>query len=311
MTSLEEKLLWLGRVELAQDILGGLIAVRSAWMGDERENAVPDQAVLSRLRKEQILYSSLRRNAVFLSLEELDSLIEKASVQLKAEDDVRNAFKGTEASMSNDGKLSPELHQQIFKEDIEAPLLAATQPVKEGMPLTAIFLGGQPGSGKSGLKQRAEAELPSDHTIVINVDELRQSHPKYRTWQSHPATEKIASSLSHADASAWAKELFASVVENRRNIIFVGTLSNPSNLEKQFAMLKKAGYDIIVRALAVRQDVSHLRVLNRFEEGKQKGAAHWVPPEVEKAAYDGLPKTLEMAEQKQAEYGAHVQVFTS
>ncbi|MBC3909707.1 zeta toxin family protein [Undibacterium umbellatum] len=211
--------------------------------------------------------------------------------------------------MDNNGKLPDERHEKIFRERIEAPMLARTRAVEGSEQLTAIFLGGQPGSGKGGLTRKAEQELQKENTIVIDVDALRENHPKYQAWQRNPETEKIAADLSHEDASAWSKKLFASAVENRRNILVDGTLGSPANAEKQFAVLKEAGYDIIVRGLAVQPEVSHLGVLKRFEEGKQSQQPRWVPPNVEGAAYEGLPKTLHLAEVKQAEYGAKVQVL--
>ncbi len=211
--------------------------------------------------------------------------------------------------MSEDGKLRSEIHEKIFKQRIEAKMLASTRALEPGEQPVAIFLGGQPGAGKGGLARKTMEELSAEKTVHIDVDNLRENHPSYRSWQRDHATEKIAADLSHADASAWGKSLFSSAIANRRNIMIDGTLGNPQNTEKQINMLKDAGYEVKVRALAVQPEVSHLGVLKRFEEGAQTGAPRWVPREVEASAYEGLPKTLQLVESKQADTPTQVQVF--
>ncbi|MFZ6779689.1 zeta toxin family protein [Undibacterium sp. Ji83W] len=211
--------------------------------------------------------------------------------------------------MNDEGKLSSEIHEKIFKQRIEAKMLASTRALESGEQPVAIFLGGQPGSGKGGLARKTMEELSAEKTVHIDVDNLRENHPSYRSWQRDPATEKIAADLSHADASAWGKSLFSSAIANRRNIMIDGTLGNPQSTEKQINTLKDAGYEVTVRALAVQPEVSHLGVLKRFEEGVQKGAPRWVPREVEASAYEGLPKTLQLVESTQTDAPIQVQVF--
>lgn len=206
------------------------------------------------------------------------------------------------------GQLSKEEHDKIFLK-IERGALRDITPIKEGEQLTAVFLAGQPGSGKSGLKHETRKELSLDRTITIDVDDLRERHPKYSEWRSNPETEKIASTLSHGDASAWGQQLVRTAINNKCNIIVDGTLGHPESTQKQFDVLKEAGYKIVVKGLAVQQEVSELGVYKRFEDGKAKNEPRWVPPEVQDKVYHGLPQTLDVIEQNRTRYDAHVQVY--
>lgn len=211
--------------------------------------------------------------------------------------------------MANEGKLSQDEHDLLFKRFIERDMLNTTSAVGQSEQPVAIFLGGQPGAGKSQLSNMSMRELGPDKTVTIDIDELRDVHPKYREWQTNPATEKSAADLTQPDAGAWGRELFASAIENRRNIVFDTTLGNTKAALNQITSLQDAGYRVIVRAVAVQPEVSHLGVLKRFEDGKAEGNPRWVPPQIEKLAFDGLPKTLQAIETAQLKETVQLQVF--
>ncbi len=80
------------RAELAGDIVGSLIAIRSAWMHDEDIKANPDETKLATLLKEQMALEQKRRSFYALELEELEQLIQTYTLQLKTEDAERDAY---------------------------------------------------------------------------------------------------------------------------------------------------------------------------------------------------------------------------
>ncbi|MBI3727906.1 MAG: hypothetical protein HY254_06185 [Burkholderiales bacterium] len=80
------------KAELAGDIVGGLIAIRSAWMHDEDSKSNPDEARLAILLKEQIALELKRSTFYTLELNELDHLIQTYTLQLKTEDAERDAY---------------------------------------------------------------------------------------------------------------------------------------------------------------------------------------------------------------------------
>ncbi|MFZ6710538.1 hypothetical protein [Undibacterium sp. TC9W] len=80
------------QTERAEDILGGLISLRSAWMGDEHVKAIPDDGALSRLLDEQSKFLQLRKNLYVMNLEEVNQIITTYSAQLKDEQLERATF---------------------------------------------------------------------------------------------------------------------------------------------------------------------------------------------------------------------------
>ncbi|PXX38567.1 hypothetical protein [Undibacterium pigrum] len=89
MEDLDSILLFNSTYERAQDLLGGLIALRSAWIGDEYHIELPDEAKLHRLQEELFFFMGLRKRLLSMSTEEIAELIEQYRPQFKEEDDVR------------------------------------------------------------------------------------------------------------------------------------------------------------------------------------------------------------------------------
>ena len=73
----------------AQDLLGGLIALRSAWMGNQYDKDSPDEAELHRQQEEQFFFMGLRNRLLSMSTEEIAELIEQYRPQYKEEDHSR------------------------------------------------------------------------------------------------------------------------------------------------------------------------------------------------------------------------------
>jgi|GEM_PF-6292263 len=89
MEELDSILLFNSTYERAQDLLGGLIALRSAWMGDQYDKDSPDEAELHRLQEEQFFFMGLRTRLLSMSTEEIAEVIEQYRPQYKEEDDLR------------------------------------------------------------------------------------------------------------------------------------------------------------------------------------------------------------------------------
>ena len=100
-------------------------------------------------------------------------------------------------------QLSKEEHNKIFLK-LERQVLRKLDPPKEGEALTAVFLAGQPGSGKGTLNERTLKELDPKRTIAIDVDALRELHPKYDEWRKNPETEKDAATCRACGVEPYA-----------------------------------------------------------------------------------------------------------
>ena len=162
----------------------------------------------------------------------------------------------------------------------------------------AILLGGQPGSGKSYLREIVIKEFASKGgAVVIDPDILREKDSLYielsRTDPIH------AGDRSHEQASTLAKRLTAAMVSERRNLIIDGTMGDPESVRKKIHLLRQHGYAIDVHVMAVNPELSKAQAHLRFERQiAGSGRGRFVPETVHDTAYDGLPASVKMLEQE-------------
>ena len=191
--------------------------------------------------------------------------------------------------------LSAEQRRAIYEAVIRPQYL--DDSARDLAQPVAIITGGQPGSGKSTLRRNAELTLEKHGgTAISDPDELRRFHPRFMEFNA--LDDKTTASKTQADASAWAKQLLADAIAERRNIVLDRTLGSPGQLAQMADMLKSAGYDIRIEAMAVRAEVSAVRIFYRYEHERERyGYGRFTPLEFHDQAYAGLPRTLERAQQ--------------
>lgn len=193
--------------------------------------------------------------------------------------------------MSAPYQLPQKTHDSIYAK-IEARAFEATQ--SHDRP-TAIILGGQPGAGKSGLAEMSKADFAAHDVVPVNVDELRYYHPMRRAIQR--AEEHRFAELTDPHARAWAKQLFDTAIDTRRNIIFEGTMRDGGPICATMRRLQDIGYHVVVRTMAVSERDSIAGIFRRFEEQKaSRGFGRWSPLEVHNDAYLGVPFTMQRIE---------------
>jgi hypothetical protein len=107
-----------------------------------------------------------------------------------------------------------------------------------------------------------------------------------------------AATRVHPDASKMSRELRAEAIAEKRNLIIDGTLNDPDKAEQLCRELKKQGYDVDIRALAVNERVSQRGVAERLEDGiaDPKKIPRDVPEHIQKEAYEGMPRSVERIE---------------
>jgi predicted ABC-type ATPase len=160
----------------------------------------------------------------------------------------------------------------------------------------AILLGGQPGSGKSVLSDRAQSDLrQSGGSIVIDADRMREEHPRYQQLSKEDPLN--AADRTHKEAGQWAQRLTATAIEERRNLVIDGTMRNPEAMQELASRLKEHGYTVEARVMAVDAETSMTRARLRFEESvESRGTGRFVNREQHDNAYEGLPKSVEALE---------------
>jgi predicted ABC-type ATPase len=194
-------------------------------------------------------------------------------------------------------ELTKPEHDKIFEEKIR-PQLDAISPVKKSTKPTLFMLGGQPGAGKTKVRDAIKQSDKGKGSLVIDPDELRTYHPRY---VDHVKTDPdTAATEVHADAMAWAKELRDAALEKRVNIIYDGTLGNPLPAVEMGKAANKSGYAIEVHVIATPLEVSMQAVRGRFENAwkayndnpKENAPPRNVPDKIQTDTFRDIPATL-------------------
>lgn len=192
----------------------------------------------------------------------------------------------------DDETIKEILQDKFFYDTVAAACKSAQQPI-------AVIVGGQPGSGKTGV-------------IVKSIDNLRKTgnscfivdNDNYRLV--HPALEEINEECPEYFTECTDQLSFAMTprmiergIANRYNMIIHQTLKNETIIRCAITDLMKAGYCVIVRALAVSDLNSNLSMIERCQKdilGKNR-MGRWVPQENHDFAYKGLPDTIAKIEE--------------
>lgn len=188
-------------------------------------------------------------------------------------------MKGTAPLMTEDRLL------QIYEEKIKPKFFDA---VSASDNKTAVFLGGQPGAGKSYLKGLSIENLTTKSAVIIDSDLLRQHHPYHAM-----IAEKDIYNLDK-ECYKWGAMLIRDAVKEDKNLLFDGTLGG--NLEqtlKTIAQLKEKEYKVNISVLATNDAISKIGVMWRYEQQKaQYGTGRNVEMTYHDQIYERLPDNL-------------------
>lgn len=197
--------------------------------------------------------------------------------------------------MEKEYALAPKEHAEIHKRHVAE---IVTQAPKSDKPVV-IILAGQPGAGKSGLRGNAERHFAKNNMaepVVVDIDELRLSHPEYRRFVAEDS--RSASTKVQYDAGKWGRDLIEESRRQNKNIIIDGTLRSKENAEDLVSKFKKSGYEVEIHAIAVAREDSEMGVYYRHEYSKSrhKFDERWVPEDVREQAYNGMPQSIKHLE---------------
>lgn len=194
--------------------------------------------------------------------------------------------------MDEDFRLDSSENQAIFEREIEPALLLVTSEVSKPK---AVLIAAQTGAGKSGLLKTTQEEL-QENAVFVNTDDLRRYHPRYDEIGRLGDLQSAA--RTQHDASVWRDKVLLSSIQNRRNIIMEGVFKDGDGLLKTIAQLKEAGYEVVVRFLAVHRRQSILGVHLRYEDQKAKtGHGRFAPVVYHDECYEKLLETASKVEQ--------------
>lgn len=190
-------------------------------------------------------------------------------------------------------RLSEADHQRIFDTQIRPRLFDGAQPAET--PVAVIF-GGQPGAGKSAAMTAAGQELKTrGGAVEIIGDDLRAFHPRY--MQLMAADDKTAAFYTDRDSGRWVEKAIAHASAQGYNVIIEGTFRQNEVVAQTMQRFKAAGYQVDARALAVNDHFSLQGIVERYEKQRaDRGSGRMTTPDSHRAAYDGMPHTVERIE---------------
>ncbi|WJZ02134.1 zeta toxin family protein [Corynebacterium freiburgense] len=156
---------------------------------------------------------------------------------------------------------------------------------------SAMFIGGQPGSGKSMLVEHYRRALGG--AVVVDSDILRQLHPA--VLEISKVAPLRFDVLSNGPVGAWCNTIIEHARQHRCNVIIENTFANPQAVLHEARTFVDAGYMVGFLCLAVPSSVSRLGIVNRFRQASRAGGSlpRWTTEAAHTAALLGLAATIE------------------
>ena len=173
-----------------------------------------------------------------------------------------------------------------------------------GRPI-AIFTGGQPGAGKSGivLKTKREFLEMNKDLIVFDLDMYRELYKKsFEIARRYP---DLYSEITGKPAGKIMERLSAEAIKNGYNFILEGTMGK-SVYTLDLLQNYKVDYNVIARLLAVSREESLLSIFERYIEMKKAmGIGRMTTIEKKKKKYNNFLNIAGTLETR----GVEVEVF--
>lgn len=189
-------------------------------------------------------------------------------------------------------KLTEEKHNEFY-DIIKRIYVSGKTP--QNNPI-AIIVGGQTGAGKSGILGYSSKMFEDNNVIIINSDEIKPFHPQ--SEEIARLYPNLYTKITDQESNTWTSRLFEELRREKYNIIFEGTMKNNRIADESITELKKLGYTVIVRGIAVCDLESRISILERYEgQVATKGWGRLVVPEHHNQTYYGMPNTIEYIEQ--------------
>ena len=150
----------------------------------------------------------------------------------------------------------------------------------------AVLLGGQSGAGKTTLHDVFLA-LEESNAIVINGDDYRSVHPRFRQICAQYGID------SPAHTAAWAGRMVEAIVDALSimgyNLIIEGTLRTSEVPLKTARLLRDRGYSVSLALMAVKPEISLISCQLRYEQMRIAGTE---PRAVDPAHHLSIVKSI-------------------
>lgn len=183
-------------------------------------------------------------------------------------------------------KLRSSEIAEIWETQIRPELFGLSKPSIQ--PVT-VFLGGQPGAGKTNAGLLADRFYPD--LVHIIGDDYRKYHPQYDDIVL-AAPVRMPSVTGHA-AGVWTGMCVDYADKNSYSSLIEGTWRNQDTVLSAARSAKAYGRVTHGMVLAVPPELSQLGLLDRFYSDFALGKeARWTPPKAHFETVANLPKTI-------------------
>ncbi len=189
-------------------------------------------------------------------------------------------------------KLDPETLEQT----IQTILARSTETKTPSLAPVAFIVGGQPGSGKSGIITNIMQNHGTNFILVDN-DEYRMYHPNVNEInQVHP---EIYTECTDQLSFAATPRAIEHARANGYNMIIHQTLKNDTIINCAITDLTNSDYARVIVVMAADEMTSNEGMLRRCQDNLEyDGTCRWVPQENHDFAYKGLPTTVGHIEER-------------
>lgn len=184
--------------------------------------------------------------------------------------------------------LEEEIINQIWSASVLPVTFGHIRP--EAEPIT-IFLGGQPGAGKTAGAKIAR-KLNSGHNIYpIIGDDYRRYHPNY-LWLAHEDPLNMPLETAHAEGK-WVGMCVKYADKKGISISIEGTWRNPATVLDEAIRAKQFGRYTHALIIAAPYSISRLRALERFiSDRAETGEGRWTPPAAQEEVIKNLSESV-------------------
>lgn len=186
-------------------------------------------------------------------------------------------------------ELSDAELKHLFQQDVTQYVFVPGEVQPVDSPVT-VFLGGQPGAGKTRAADRLTASY--DGLVPIVGDELRVFHPDYSDLV-HENPLKMPEVTAQA-SGRWIQMCVDYAVDNRVSSLIEGTWRNPRVVLDAAEVAVGAGRSTHAVVVAVPSVVSQMSTLGRFYSDRAMGsAARWTAQAAHDVAVGALRGSID------------------
>ena len=181
--------------------------------------------------------------------------------------------------------LSHQEAERIFTSEIvPSGLLAGGSPQRSPV---AVFMLGQPGSGKSTTMRSVMEHLaPRGGAVELSGDPFKPFHPQWKEFMARNDT--LAGAMTAADGRRWRTMAQTYLMARRIDLVIETAGRNAAEFDDLAQRAQTAGYRVETVFLAVPAPVSRLGILDRFNDmRKTYGRGRMVTPEMHDSSYLG------------------------